>query len=376
MNKMEDKKVSTPLPHREGQGGEYSRLISLDVLRGITVAGMILVNDGYGDTYAPLQHAKWNGMTPCDLVFPFFLFIMGISTYLSLRKFNFQWSPQVGKKILKRTLVIFLIGLFINWFDLACDGRPLDFAHLRIWAVMQRIALCYCAASLFALFVNHRYTLPTVAVLLVGYAVVLLCGNGYAYDQTNILARVDLSLFGYDHLYHKSPVDPEGLLGTIPAIAHTLLGFYACKLMAESRDTYEKVLRFLLMGAVMVFAAYLFTYLLPLNKRIWSPTYVLMTCGLCSLLQGILMYVIDIQGRKGWTMPFLVFGVNPLFLYVFSELLAIIFGHTGISDLIYTGIHAVVANTYNASLAYALTFTLICFLVGYPLYKRKIYIKI
>ena len=187
---------------------------------------------------------------------------------------------------------------------------------------------------------------------------------------------MDLSLFGYDHLYHKSPVDPEGLLGTIPAIAHTLLGFYACKLMAESRDTHEKVLRFLLMGAVMVFAAYLFTYLLPLNKRIWSPTYVLMTCGLCSLLQGILMYVIDIQGRKGWTMPFLVFGVNPLFLYVFSELLAIIFGHTGISDLIYTGIHVVVANTYNASLAYALTFTLICFLVGYPLYKRKIYIKI
>ena len=267
------------------------RLISLDVLRGITVAGMILVNDGYGDTYAPLRHAEWNGMTPCDLVFPFFLFIMGISTYLSLRKFNFKWSPQVGKKILKRTLVIFFIGLFINWFDLACDGRPLDFAHLRIWAVMQRIALCYCAASLFALFVNHRYTLPTVAVLLIGYAIILLFGNGYAYDQTNILAQVDLNLFGYDHLYHKSPVDPEGLLGTIPAIAHTLLGFYACKLMMESKDTVEKVLRFLLFGAVMVFIAYLFTYLLPLNKRIWSPTYVLMTCGLCSMLQGILFHV-------------------------------------------------------------------------------------
>ena len=335
------------------------RLISLDVLRGITVAGMILVNDGYGDTYAPLQHAEWNGMTPCDLVFPFFLFIMGISTYLSLRKFNFKWSAQVGRKILKRTLVIFFIGLFINWFDLACDGRALDFAHLRIWAVMQRIALCYCAASLFALFVNHRYTLPTVAALLIGYAVLLLCGNGYAYDQTNILARVDLSLFGYDHLYHKSPVDPEGLLGTIPAIAHTLLGFYACKLMMESKDTAEKVMKFL-----------------PLNKRIWSPTYVLMTCGLCSMLQGILMYVIDIKGSKRWTTPFLVFGVNPLFLYVFSELLAIIFGYTGIGSLLYDGIHALIANTYNASLAYAITFTLICLLVGYPLYKRNIYIKI
>jgi predicted acyltransferase len=171
-------------------------------------------------------------------------------------------------------------------------------------------------------------------------------------------------------------VDPEGLLGTIPAIAHTLLGFYACKLMMESKDTAEKVLRFLLFGAVMVFIAYLFTYLLPLNKRIWSPTYVLMTCGLCSMLQGILMYVIDIKGSKGWITPFLVFGVNPLFLYVFSELLAIIFGYTGIGSLLYDGIHALIANTYNASLAYAITFTLICLLVGYPLYKRNIYIKI
>ena len=357
------------------------RLRSLDVLRGITVAGMILVNDGYGDTYAPLKHSVWNGMTPCDLVFPFFLFIMGISTCLSLRKFDFRWSPQVGRKILRRTLVIFFIGLFINWFDLVCDGRPLDFAHLRYWAVMQRIALCYCAVSLFALFVNHRYTLPVVAVLLTGYAVILLCGNGYACDETNILARVDRSIFGYDHLYHKSPVDPEGLLGTIPAIAHTLLGFYAGKLMVESKDTAEKVLRFLLFGAVMVIIAYLFTYLLPLNKRIWSPTFVLMTCGLCSMLQGILMYVIDIRGA--WSVErgerfafFLVFGVNPLFLYVFSELLAIAFGCTGISSAIYNGLHAVVTNTYNASLAYAVTFTLICFVVGYPLYKRKIYIKI
>ena len=130
----------------------------------------------------------------------------------------------------------------------------------------------------------------------------------------------------------------------------------------------------------MVFIAYLFTYLLPLNKRIWSPTYVLMTCGLCSMLQGILMYVIDIKGSKRWTMPFLVFGVNPLFLYVFSELLAIIFGHTGISDFIYTGIHSSFLSPLSLpefeSLAYAVTFTLICFLVGYPLYKRNIYIKI
>jgi len=352
------------------------RLLSLDVLRGITVAGMILVNDGYGDTYTMLEHSKWNGMTPCDLVFPFFLFIMGISTYLSLRKFNFQLSAPVVKKILKRTFVIFFIGLFINWFALACYGDPLDFAHLRIWAVMQRIALCYCAVSFFALTVNHKYILHTAFALLIIYTGILLWGNGYAEDGTNIAAIIDEKLFGYDHLYHKSPVDPEGLLGTISAIAHTLLGFFACKMMMEAKETQEKVMKFMLFGGILIIAGYLLQYGLPLNKRIWSPSYVLMTCGLCASIQGILMYLIDIQGKKKWTTPFLIFGVNPLFLYVFSELLAIIFGATGITDMIYNGIHHLISNTYNASLAYALTFTAICGIVGYPLFKKRIYIKI
>lgn len=353
------------------------RLLSLDVLRGITVAGMILVNNGFGQSYVTLQHSKWNGMTPCDLVFPFFLFIMGISTYLSLRKSNFQISKHVLFKIAKRTILLFLIGLFINWFDLACHGKALDFGHLRIWAVMQRIAICYCAVSVFALTVKHKYTIPTIIGLLIIYSIILITGNGYAYDaHTNILAQVDLNIFGFDHLYHKSPVDPEGLLSTIPAIAHTMIGFYCCKLMMQTKDVEKKVMQFLLVGGALIICGYLLSFGLPLNKRVWSPSYVLMTCGLAATMQGLLMYVIDIRGHQKWTPTFLIFGINPLFLYVVSELLAIIFGSVKLNFAIYGVIHSAIADVYVASLAYAIFFVAIHAAIGYPLYKKHIYIKL
>ena len=341
---------------------KQSRLISLDVLRGITVAGMILVNAGQGDTFAPLKHSAWNGMTPCDLVFPFFLFIMGISTYLSLRKFNFQMSSKVVWKIIKRTIVIFAIGLAINWLGSAVWGDA-SLSHLRIMAVLQRIALCYCVVSFFAILVSHRYIMPCIM------------GNGYTEDPSNIAVAIDRAILGENHLYHTA-VDPEGLLGTLPAIAHTLIGFFCGKLMMETKETNNKVLSFMIAGATMVFVGYLLQYGLPLNKSIWSPSFVLMTCGLAASLQGLLMYLIDIKGKKQWTTPFLVFGVNPLFLYVFSEVMAILFGRFGVSEVLYNGIHTVVSNTYWTSFFFALTNVLICALVGYPLFKKKIYIKI
>ena len=352
------------------------RLLSLDVLRGLTVAGMILVNNGYGQSFEMLNHSVWNGMTPCDLVFPFFLFIVGISTYLSLSKFQFRPTPQVLAKIARRTVLLFIIGLAINWLDHAVEGDILCFGHLRVWAVLQRIALCYGLASLFAVTVNHRWTLPTIIALLAVYTVILIVGNGYAEDASNILARTDLSIFGYDHLYHKSPVDPEGLLGTIPSVAHVLIGFYCGKRMVEAQTLHDKLLVYFVAGAVLVIGGYLLSYGLPLNKRIWSPSYVLMTCGLASLLQGLLMYVIDLRGHQGWCLPFKVFGVNPLFLYVGSEVLAIVFGRFSINDAIYNGIHAVVPHLEWASFCYALTFVAICFCIGYVLYRRHIYIKL
>ena len=356
---------------------ENKRLLSLDILRGITVAGMILVNSGWGESFEMLGHSAWNGMTPCDLVFPFFLFIMGISCYLSLVKSDFKPTPKVIRRIVKRTVLLFAIGLFINWFDHAIEGDLLCFGHLRIWAVLQRIALCYGIVSLFALFCNRKYTVPVIIGLLVIYTAILLIGNGYAEDATiNILAQVDLKLFGYDHLYHHTPVDPEGLLGTISAVAHTLLGFYCGRLIRQKDTVSDKVIALFVVGTVCVIGGYLLSYGLPLNKCIWSPSYVFVTCGLASLLQAFLMYVIDIQKKSGWTTFFHVFGVNALALYVSSELLAILLGHLGISGWVYDGLHAVIAPDKWASLAYALYFVLLNFAIGYILYRKKIYIKL
>ena len=354
-----------------------NRLLSLDILRGITVAGMILVNNGWGPSYEMLGHSKWNGLTPCDLVFPFFLFIMGISCYLSLVKSEFKPTPQVIRRIIKRTVLLFVIGLFINWFDHAIEGDLMCFGHLRIWAVMQRIALCYGIVSLFALFCNHKYTLHAIIGLLVVYTAILVLGNGYAEDASvNVLAQVDLNLFGYDHIYHKSPVDPEGLVGTISSVAHVLLGFY-CGMQIRKKETIEqKVLALFVVGTVCVIGGYLLSYGLPLNKRIWSPSYVLMTCGLASLLQAFLMYVIDIQKKSGWTTFFHVFGVNALALYVSSELLAILLKNIEVSGMVYDGIHAVIEPLKWASLAYAIYFVLLNFAIGYVLYRKKIYIKL
>lgn len=377
-----EKKASPAGRGREGG----KRLVSLDLLRGLTVAMMILVNNGYGESFSQLRHKEWNGMTVCDLVFPFFLFMVGISTYLSLRKTQFQATPAVLRKIFKRAVLLFLIGLGINWFDHAISGDVLCFGHLRIWAVMQRIALCYLAASLFAIYANHKYTITTIVALLVVYTLIITLGNGYAYDaEANILAQADLRLFGYDHLYHKSPVDPEGLLSTIPAIAHTLIGFLCGKLVCSKVSPKEKVRNIFIFGALLTIAGFALSLWLPLNKRIWSPSYVLATCGLAMLLLSLIIKIeqttplIQRDGQGGGSavvVAFLVFGMNPLFLYVLSELMAIVFGHFGISEWLFNSIHSVVSAPKWASLCYALTFVFINWLVGYILYRKKIFIKI
>lgn len=352
------------------------RLLSLDILRGITVAGMILVNNGYGESFEMLQHVEWNGMTPCDLVFPFFLFIMGVSTYLSLSKSGFRPSAPVIRKILRRTVLLFAIGLAINWFDHAIEGDLLCFGRLRIWAVLQRIALCYGIVSVYALLVSHKWIVPTIIALLVVYSIILIWGNGYAEDASNILARVDLSLFGYDHLYHKSPVDPEGLLGTISSVAHVLIGFYCGSLIKQRQSVKDKVLALFFLGAILALGGYLLSYGLPLNKRIWSPSYVMVTCGMAASLLALLMTIIDIRGHRRWTTFFQVFGINPLFLYVASEFFAILFGHLGVSNAVYEAIHSVIPHLQFASLGYAVSFVLFNFLLGYVLYRRRIYIKL
>ena len=383
------------------QTDAVKRLVSLDVLRGLTVMFMIFVNNGAGEEiFSTLQHSKWNGMTPCDLVFPFFLFIMGISTYLSLRKGGFRWTHQQARKTIKRTLLLFLIGLLINWFDMVMDGRPLDFAHLRIMGVMQRIAICYGATVAAVLTIHHlthsfRGLWLLVALLLTGYSILLLAGGGYDYDSsTNILSRVDHALLGDAHLYHKSPVDPEGLLSSLSAMTNTMIGFLVASwaLRKEQPELGHPHLvtlsRLLICGAIMAFAGWLLQFGLPLNKRVWSPTYVLLTCGIAASLQGLLVGWLDIYRAAQQTadsnsagQPWLVrltlwFGMNPLFLYVASEAIGIFFGAVGVKNGAYDMLHAVIVNGYWASVAYATIFVALHALMGWVLWKKHVFIKL
>ncbi len=207
---------------------QNKRLLSLDILRGITIAGMILVNNpgSWGHIYAPLEHASWNGLTPTDLVFPFFMFIMGISTYFSLRKYQFQFSWQSFIKILRRTVVIFAIGLGIAWFGMFLRGILNDktfldavanFDHIRILGVMPRLALCYGIGATMALLIPHK-TLPwVIGAMLVAYAVILLLGNGFEFSDRNVISIVDHRVLGENHMYADTidgvrlKFDPEGL---------------------------------------------------------------------------------------------------------------------------------------------------------------------
>ncbi len=380
------------------------RLLALDILRGITIAGMILVNDpgSWSYVYAPLQHAEWNGLTPTDLVFPFFMFMMGISTYISLRKYDFRFSADAGRKILKRTVVIFAIGLGINWLqcsfgtwhalaasDLSTGERLFDsiwcWENIRILGVMQRLALCYGAASIIAITVKHRYIPYLIAALLVGYFVLLMLGHGFAYNDTNILSVVDRHILGLHHMYNDHGIDPEGILSTIPSIAHVLLGFCIGRWMMLAATVSEKLERLFIIGAILTFSGFLLAYGCPLNKKIWSPTYVLVTCGLGSTFLALLIWIIDVKGYKKWSRFFESFGVNPLFIYVFAAVLAILFGGITFTidgttmntqGFLYNVCLDSWMGNYFASLVYAVLFVCLNWAIGYRLYKKKIYIKI
>lgn len=364
------------------------RLLALDVLRGITIAGMIMVNNpgSWGYVYAPLQHAPWIGLTPTDLVFPFFMFIMGISTYISLRKYNFEFSRSAALKILKRTVVIFAIGLGISWFSLLCrTGEVFPFDHIRILGVMQRLALCYGATAIIALVMKHKYIPYLIAFLLIGYFIILITGNGFEYNSTNILSIVDRAVLGEAHMYKDNGIDPEGVLSTIPSIAHVLIGFCVGKLLMEVKDINEKIERLFLVGTILTFAGFLLSYGCPISKKIWSPTFVLVTCGLASSFLALLVWIIDVKGYTKWSRFFESFGVNPLFIYVMGAVLSILLGSITFT---YSGetisLHGYIYNVllrpwlcdYPGSLAFALLFVTLNWCIGYVLYKKKIYIKI
>ncbi len=383
------------------------RLLALDVMRGITIAGMILVNNpgGWDEIYPPLMHASWNGLTPTDLVFPFFMFIMGVSSYLSLRKFNFEFSMPTVIKIVRRTVLIFLVGLFLTWLSMFLRGvysgaalweSVMTFDHIRILGVLPRLALCYGVGSLLGIIFSRRTLKWIVALMLVAYAVVLVVGHGFEFADHNVIAIVDRAVLGEAHMYTdyvdgvSLKFDPEGFLSTLPSVAHMLIGFLCGSLIVGGSDNTSRINRLFIVGTVLTFAGFLLSYGLPINKKVWSPTFVLTTCGLASSLLALLIWIIDVKGYRRWSRFFEAFGVNPLFLYCLSAVLAIVVGLTRIP---WSGVEGAAISIKGfvyqvcllpvccgdkalASAMFAVLFVLLNWCVGYVLYKKKIYIKL
>lgn len=368
------------------------RLLSLDVMRGLTILIMIMVNNQLWGTHIfdPLEHVAWNGLKIADLVFPWFMMIMGVSVAYSLRRFDYRPSKAAVVKIVRRTCLIFLIGLALDYFDKGLSGviEGLDFTNLRLMGVLPRLALSYGFAAILALLLDEKGVKWATGIFLVLYAIVLLSMNGYEPSTNNIVARVDLAILGESHMYHdwvpeRIALDPEGLLGTIPSIAHVLIGYLMGRMLLRERDNYARVTNLMLCGALLALAGYILAGWLPVNKKIWSPTFVLASCGLGSQMLGLLIWIIDIKGYKNWTHIFAVFGVNPLALYVLSSLLGAIIWNISIGDrplpsLMYSEWLSPMFGEQSGmpSLIYSLMIVVVCWLTGYVLWRKKIYIKL
>ncbi len=373
---------------------QTNRLQALDVMRGLTMATMILVNSpgSWSYVYAPLRHSAWNGLTPTDLVFPFFMFVMGVSMSFSLKKYNHQFSAPLLRKLLKRTIVLFLLGMSLSvvslvlerLFNYSPNQGLIPWADIRILGVLQRFALTYFFGALLVVKIPRCRTLLIVSAgILLLYHVILSLGNGFDLCEENVIAVVDRYLWGSSHMYVEwlpdgstIPFDPEGLLSALPGIAHVALGYVGGEIIRSKASLIEKTAQLSIMGTTLLFAGYLLSYGCPINKAVWSLTFVLTTCGSAALLLALFVWIIDVRGDKKWITPFQAFGCNPLFIYLLAEYLDIVLWQCGIHQQIFELITSVIPNDYIASLLYGILYVSLNGLIAYYLFKRKIYIKI
>lgn len=373
-----------------------NRFLSLDVFRGLTVCFMIVVNTpGSGATpFSPLQHADWHGFTPTDLVFPSFLFAVGNAMSFAMKKYSALGTAAVLTKVAKRTALIFLLGYLMYWFPFfrlsdSGDILPFPISETRIWGVLQRIGVCYGLASLMVYFLSTRTVIWLSIVFLVGYWLMLL-GWGAPADPLslpgNAVLRLDRFLLGDAHLYRGEGVvfEPEGLLSTLPSIVNVIIGYYAGQFVQRMGKNYESVAKLLLAGAALIFVALCWNLVFPINKKLWTSPFVLITTGLDLTILATLIFTIEIRhwNAANWTQFFVIPGKNPLFVYLLSEILVIslymvpVGGGKSALGWIGTQVFQPIAPGPVGSLLFALTFMLLCWSVGWFLDRRKIYIRV
>ncbi len=353
--------------------------MSLDVFRGATIAAMILVNDpGSSAAYWPLKHAQWNGWTPTDLIFPFFLFIVGVSLVLSFASRLKRGDSRRALVVhaLRRSATIFAIGLLLN-------GLPhFHLATWRIPGVLQRIAVAYLAAALITLFSRTNARIVWIAALLLGYWLLMrfVPVPGYGIPTHDIpLLHPDANLAAYldrklmtGHLWEGTR-DPEGVLSTLPAIATTLCGVLAGEWLRSSRSPKQKAAWMLASGVTGLIAGELWGIWFPINKNLWSSSYVLFTAGFAVVCLALCYWAIDIKTYRGClTKPFVIFGSNAIAAYVISEVLG---GTFGWKDYIFQHAFARVSPPGLASLLYSLAIVGVCFVPVWWMYRNRIFLK-
>ena len=365
------------------------RIYSIDVFRGMTIALMILVNNpgSWAHVYSPLLHASWHGCTLTDLVFPFFLFIVGASMRFAFVRWHHYDSKEFYKHVFWRTVSIFIAGLLINAFPFIRQNW--DWSTFRIMGVLQRIALAYGISSILVINFNFKHIIQIISGILLFYWGLLWfggTGNPYSVDS-NVIRTFDMWFFGENHLWHGKglPFDPEGILSTLPSISTVLLGYLAGGMLQTTKKYSESAKRMSIFGLALVAIGWIWGFIFPINKALWTSTYVLFTGGLAFLVLAALTFIIDAKSWKKLFWIFEVFGTNSLFIFVGSGLwaktiLKIKFNLDGeITSgygYLYKTIFQPIAGDLNGSLLFAITHVIGWWLVLFWLYRKKIFIKL
>jgi len=350
------------------------RLVSLDAFRGATIALMVLVNDP-GDgrhSYSPLQHSQWNGWTITDVVFPSFLWIVGVAITLSLGGRLAAGVPR-AKLLLqaaRRAAIIYVLGLIVY-------AWPPDLSTQRLLGVLQRIAICYLIAAAIYLYCELRGQLLWLTGLLVVYWLLMTLvpvpgyGPGHLDVEGNLAHYVDRIVLGA-HNYHSTKTwDPEGIVSTLPAIATALFGVMAGRLIRAQRLLAERVVWMFVAGFALIALGMICDSWLPINKKLWTTSFSLFMAGLDFVLLAVFIWLVDHLGHQRYVRPLVIVGMNSIAVYMASELGDVLLGETGWHAAIYRTVFAPLASPANASLLYALTYVLLMNAIAYGMYRRK-----
>ena len=372
--------ASVAAPVGQKRFATQDRLVALDAFRGATMALMVLVNDP-GDgrhVYAPLQHAEWNGWTPTDMVFPSFVWIVGVALTLSLAR---RLAAGVSRGVLfrqafRRAVILYLLGLAVY------AAPAFNPSTQRLLGVLQRIAICYLAAVAIYLTTKLRGQILWLIGLLAGYWILMAFapvpgyGAGRLDVEGNLAHYVDRLLLGA-HNYHSTKTwDPEGVVSTLPAIATALFGILCGQLLRMKKTLAERVVRMLILGVILIAAGEICNIWLPINKKLWTTSFSLFMAGMDFVILGAFLWLVDGLNHKKIVKPLVIMGLNPITIYMISELLDEALGISGLHHTIYTAVFAPLASPINASLMWALAYTALMFLVAWVMYRRGWVVRI